>query len=188
MSLLKSKYKNILDKKYVYRVINANQQLGIDTKYLNTLNFPMQLEADNNMVAEDLDVYGRNIIVQAVAFKAFKKMQNAAALEANLDIQILSAFRTIEYQQGLILNKLKKGDKLKDILSILAPPGFSEHHTGRALDLTTTKLKTLTSDFDKTDEFAWLVKNANNYSFHLSFPKNNQYGMIYEPWHWCFKM
>ena len=186
MTLIISKYKNILDEKYIHRVVTANQQLGIDIEYINNLNFPMQLEANDNIIADDLDVYGRNIIVQDAAFKAFKKMQSAATQD-KLDLRILSAFRTVEYQQGLILNKLKKGQNLKEILSVLAPPGFSENHTGRALDLTTTKLKTLTSDFDKTEEFAWLINNANNYNFYLSFPKDNQYGMIYEPWHWCFK-
>ncbi|MDE4963702.1 D-alanyl-D-alanine carboxypeptidase family protein, partial [Francisella tularensis] len=24
------------------------------------------------------------------------------------------------------------------------------------------------------------------YGFKLSFPCNNEYGFIYEPWHWCY--
>ena len=184
ISDLKSKNK-VLDQ-FKHKVIVTNKSLGIDLDYLSNLILPMQYESTDNIIAEDKDVYGRNIVIQEKAYQAFKQMQKAAAIESNLDLQILSAFRSVEYQKNLIINKLKKDLKLKDILAVLAPPGFSEHHTGRALDLTTSKLKTLTSEFDQTEEFLWLENNADKFNFVLSYPKNNAYGMIYEPWHWCF--
>ena len=74
------------------------------------------------------------------------------------------------------------------ILSGPAPPGHSEHHTGYALDIgeAGNGATDLSEQFEKTAAFAWLQKNAPYYSFELSFPKDNQQGVSYEPWHWRY--
>ncbi len=69
-----------------------------------------------------------------------------------------------------------------------APPGYSEHHTGYAIDIgdeyyPDADLKT---SFENTSAFEWLQENAAYYSFELSFPKGNSQGVSYEPWHWRF--
>ena len=71
---------------------------------------------------------------------------------------------------------------------VSAPPGYSEHHTGYAIDIgdgnaPTTNLET---DFASTAAFRWLEQNALKYSFELSFPPDNPQGVSYEPWHWRF--
>ena len=66
-------------------------------------------------------------------------------------------------------------------------PGYSEHHTGNAIDLTSKELKGLSVSFEDTEEFAWLVDHAETYGFYLSYPKDNKEGIMYEPWHWMFK-
>jgi len=40
--------------------------------------------------------------------------------------------------------------------------------------------------FGETDAFAWLKANAARFGFVMSFPLNNPWGFIYEPWHWCW--
>ncbi|MBK7960075.1 MAG: D-alanyl-D-alanine carboxypeptidase family protein [Bdellovibrionales bacterium] len=30
----------------------------------------------------------------------------------------------------------------------------------------------------------WLTENASRFEFQLSYPRNNDHGIIYEPWHW----
>ena len=40
--------------------------------------------------------------------------------------------------------------------------------------------------FEKTPAYLWLVQNANNYGFELSFPPNNPQGVSFEPWHWRY--
>jgi D-alanyl-D-alanine carboxypeptidase len=67
-----------------------------------------------------------------------------------------------------------------------AIPGFSEHHTGRALDLHAGDGKPLETTFENHPAFAWLCDNAAEFNFHLSYPRNNPSGIDYEPWHWCF--
>ncbi|MSU66308.1 MAG: hypothetical protein EXS38_09455 [Opitutus sp.] len=41
--------------------------------------------------------------------------------------------------------------------------------------------------FENTREFAWLACHARRFGFHLSYPKSNAAGIVYEPWHWCWR-
>ena len=71
---------------------------------------------------------------------------------------------------------------------VSAPPGYSEHHTGYAVDIGDgrTPATNLNTNFENTAAFKWLEENAAYYSFELSFPKGNPQGVSYEPWHWRF--
>ncbi len=42
-------------------------------------------------------------------------------------------------------------------------------------------------DFVNTQEYKWLLKNANKYGFYLSYPENNLDGITFEPWHWHYE-
>jgi D-alanyl-D-alanine carboxypeptidase len=77
---------------------------------------------------------------------------------------------------------------VESILCASAPPGYSEHHSGRAVDVTTEgeQERTLEEEFEQTAAFAWLSSNAGRFGYFLSFPRNNRFGYVYEPWHWCF--
>ena len=66
-------------------------------------------------------------------------------------------------------------------------PGYSEHHTGRAVDFIAIDQTSLSVNFEKTETFKWLVNNANQYGFYLSYPKDNKEGIMYEPWHWMYR-
>ena len=66
-----------------------------------------------------------------------------------------------------------------------ADQGYSEHQLGTTVDLTTSDLGGLSSQFEKTDEYKWLLENAHRYGFVLSYPKENTY-YVFEPWHWRF--
>jgi len=49
------------------------------------------------------------------------------------------------------------------------------------------EFEVLTEEFEKPTGFDWLTKNAKKFGFKMSFPRNNEYGFIYEPWHWCYQ-
>ena len=102
-------------------------------------------------------------------------------------LNIVSAFRSVDRQKEIIQRKIDNGGRIEEILKICAAPGYSEHHSGRALDLTTHGCEPLTEEFDKTDAFNWLQGNAHLFSFRLSYPKGNKYGIAYEPWHWALR-
>lgn len=123
---------------------------------------------------------------QKPALAALTQLCHAAQSEG-ISIIVLSAFRTFETQSALFQKAEQKHGKGQGI-RWLAPPGFSEHHTGYVFDLA-DKNKTETDDepsFEQTPAFRWLCEHAKDFGFELSFPKNNWQGVGYEPWHWRF--
>ena len=113
---------------------------------------------------------------------------SAAALTDGVVIQIASAFRSIDRQAEIIRAKLAEGLSLDAVLCVSAPPGYSEHHSGRAVDVTTNEgAAALEREFENTLAFRWLSKNAGRFGFVLSYPAGNPQGYDYEPWHWCFR-
>lgn len=93
-------------------------------------------------VPAGLDYVNREVRLHPLALDAWLAMKQAAAAH-NVTIYICSAFRSYAYQAELIKRKLSAGHDIESIISILAPPGFSEHHTGRAIDIITDGLKGL---------------------------------------------
>jgi LAS superfamily LD-carboxypeptidase LdcB len=106
-----------------------------------------------------VEVGGAEAEVQtAVAFRAMAR----AASRAGLDLRIRSGFRT-HAKQAKLYNEYRRGSG-----NLAAPPGFSNHESGRALDLKITD--------DKV--YAWLERHAASYGFHRTVSG--------EPWHWEF--
>jgi D-alanyl-D-alanine carboxypeptidase len=138
--------------------------------------------------AELVDV-GPNLVghMQRLAPDAadrWRRMAEAAGSDG-IRLLIASGFRDAEYQAGLIRRKLDAGQDIEDILKVVAAPGFSQHHTGCAIDIATPGSRPLTEEFDGTDAFAWLIENAISHGFSMTYPRDNAHGFIYEPWHWA---
>ena len=153
---------------------------------LNDYEFPMFVEACRLKKCEK-DMFNRPTWLHPAARKAWKKMKSAANSD-NINLQIVSAYRNLVYQKHLIENKIKKGISIKDILKVNTLPGFSEHHTGCAIDIGSKNEAILETEFDQSPAFQWLVKNANSFGFYMTYPKDNTTGIMYEPWHWCFRL
>ncbi len=121
---------------------------------------------------------------------AQKYLQMQADAKANgIILKPISGFRSVQEQKYLFFKiKEKRGELASKRAKVSAPPGYSEHHTGYAVDLGDGKVPStnLSPNFEKTAAFRWLEKNAPRYSFELSFPKNNPQGISYEPWHWRY--
>lgn len=112
------------------------------------------------------------------------EMVEAAAIDG-VTLLIISGFRGIDYQARLIRKKINAGQIVSDILQVNAAPGFSEHHTGRAVDIATPGSRPLTEEFEHSEAFRWLTASAARYGFSMTYPRENAYGFIYEPWHWA---
>ncbi len=111
----------------------------------------------------------------------------AAAQKDGVHLVVISSFRRKEEQIELFRKGEERHGKGRAILW-LAPPGYSEHHTGYVFDLA-DRDRPETDDelpFENTPSFPWLEKNAKRFGFEMSFPKNNWQGVGYEPWHWRF--
>ena len=108
----------------------------------------------------------------------------AAADAAGIRLLIVSGFRSVDYQARLIRKKINAGQAIADILTVNAAPGYSEHHTGAAVDIATPGSRPLTEEFEQTPAFAWLGEHAEKHGFSMTYPRDNPWGLIYEPWHW----
>ena len=170
---------------YRQRIFLIHRLLGIPESYAKDNCLPLQIEADN-LTEAGLDIFERpqRLILQAL--NGWLDMQTAAGQDG-IKLFMVSAFRSVDYQCQLIERKLERGQSLDKILSVNAAPGYSEHHTGRALDIATVDSEPLTEDFANTSAFLWLKENAADFAFTLSYPENNPYGLTYEPWHWAFR-
>lgn len=162
----------------------THHKLGIDPAWPQTHHFTLQHEPELLIFAE-FDCYGRIQRMEQHALHAWQKMK-AAAAQDKITLNMISAFRSVREQIVIFEKKLQRGIPIAEILAVNAPPGYSEHHTGQAIDILDEKHLDLTRDFEKSAAFAWLQKNANQFSFYLSFPKDNPFGIYYEPWHWKF--
>ena len=148
-------------------------------------NLPLQPEC-SNPVSIGKDLFDREQFLLEAAADSWLNMQRFAASD-NIELQVVSAFRPVEYQAGIVQRKLDAGVCIEDILKVSAAPGFSEHHSGRALDLTTPGYEVLEEEFELSPAFTWLCGHAQEFGFRLSYPRNNPHGVAYEPWHWYWQ-
>lgn len=130
------------------------------------------------------DYVGRSLWLTRTTCDAWQAMQRDAA-GSGIRLEAVSGFRNIEYQAGIWRRKRDRGLSTAEILAINVPPGFSEHHSGRALDITTPGCGAAEPEFAGTAAFAWLERHAHRFGFTMSFPEGNRHGVMYEPWHWC---
>ena len=170
---------------YIELLQKLHASLGIPKEYLEQCNQSLCFQP-NELVETEPDYYGRPQRLTQKTFNAWSKMKESAAND-NVVFFLVSAFRDPQYQHDLIARKIEKGILLQEILRVNAAPGFSEHHTGRAVDIGTQDCEVLEEVFEKTAAFKWLQENAAKFGFSMSYPRDNTAGFAYEPWHWCFK-
>jgi D-alanyl-D-alanine carboxypeptidase len=107
-----------------------------------------------------------------------------AAGQDGIRLLLVSGFRSFEYQAELIRKKLQSGQALADILTVNAAPGFSQHHSGDAIDIASPGSRPLTGEFEASVAYGWLRENADRFGFSLTYPRDNPDGFVFEPWHW----
>lgn len=116
----------------------------------------------------------------AKAWRAMKQTAEAAGVQ----LLLVSGFRSVAHQADIIRRKLAAGQSIDAILAVNAAPGFSEHHTGRALDVASPGTRPLTVEFEGSAAFAWLTTHAHEFGFRMPYGRGNRFGFEYEPWHW----
>lgn len=129
-----------------------------------------------------------------------KRMQEAlsAMLEAGKanGIAVQSGYRAVSKQDELYWRQVNQNLRagMDDVAAqtaagqVVKRPGYSEHHTGLAVDLGGNGNFSLEASFEQTPAFAWLKEHCAEYGFILRFPKGkeNITGVIYEPWHYRY--
>lgn len=109
-------------------------------------------------------------------------------------LYIDSGYRSPGRQAYLVFYYLTSSSdySLKENAKWIAMPGYSEHGNpiNNAIDFTSENGINgfsdgqSSKDFEALPEFEWLMKNANKFNFYLSYPRDNKFGVAFEPWHW----
>lgn len=101
------------------------------------------------------------------------------------NVMIISGFRSVQRQSELYDEDLQKtGLSYSTLVTV---PGFSEHHTGYAMDFGLYS-PDWSSEYDGTGEYAWINENCKKYGFVVRYPsdKTEITGIDYEPWHFRY--
>jgi zinc D-Ala-D-Ala carboxypeptidase len=165
------------------RIAAQLDRLGLDDHYSVRTGLPLVAEPARLMFA-GFDRYRRALWLEAEAARAWHRM-HAAALRDGVVLEAISGYRSHDYQLGIVERKLARGLSLDAILEINAAPGYSEHHSGRALDIGAPGEPPAEESFERTPAFGWLERHAPGHGFTMSYPRDNPHGIVYEPWHWC---
>ena len=138
-------------------------------------------------LVSDQDPWGDEVKIEKTTLEQFKRLQ-AALLEQGVDIRLDSVYRSVEDQ--VVLWELFKEEYGEDYCKkYLAEPGYSEHHTGLAVDVCMVKDGEAINDNDamiaETELFGKVHELMPEYGFILRYPKGkeNITGYAYEPWH-----
>lgn len=167
------------------QVARLHRELGIPANYGVKHRLRVVPEREKR-VSVGLDVFNRDTELSPGAADAWKAMK-ANARHHDIDLQMVSGFRSLHYQAELVRRKLASGQSIDRILRVTAAPGYSEHHCANALDLTAPGITPLTQEFSMSRAYEWLKSQARLYGFRESYPNHNRHGIEWEPWHWCYR-
>lgn len=185
---------NNLDYKDIVLRVNMNLDYPFYTNTQEVNNFSLLMLINKyNYISDDfksnklvaVKEYAINgMYLEEECMLAFVKMAKEAS-SSGLNLRAISTYRTYDYQKKLY-NNYVKNDGVTNADTYSARPGFSEHHTGLAVDI--DNIKTSYTNFESTNEFKWMLENAYKYGFILRYPsdKVNITGYIYEPWHYRY--
>lgn len=118
------------------------------------------------------------------AAAAFIKMRNDAVAD-NYKIQVVSGYRTVE-EQSALYNGYLENDTQENVDRYCERPGYSEHHTGLAVDVVGSKEGT--EEFINTPEYSWIRDNCYKYGFIIRYTDETEdiTGYQSQPWHLRF--
>lgn len=103
------------------------------------------------------------------------------------EVIVVSAFRSVEKQQEIYQDRLDRYGS-EYAASYVADPGYSEHHTGLAMDLSIYTSLGLTYDIEEYKKCAWFNENYDNYGYILRYPEEKAgiTSINYESWHYRY--
>jgi len=164
---------------------------------INNLKFQVERNYDDRILGhlpynetskDKLVLIEPNIEVHIDMRDSLLKMREEAKKDG-IYLVFLSGYRSINLQNDIFYSlKSIRNQEAAERARVSAPPGYSEHSTGFAIDIgdATQRETDFETDFENTYAFRWLIKNAAKFHFKLSFNKDNKY-IDYEPWHWRYE-
>lgn len=170
----------------LHRLHDRLQTLGLDANAYAQRTGLMLVPEPARLAFAGFDRWQRALWLHLDAARGWLRLRAAAAADG-IVLDAISGYRSHDYQLGIFERKLSRGQTVGQILAVNAAPGFSEHHSGFALDIGTLDDPPAEESFETTPAFAWLREHAGEYGFHMSYPRDNPHGIVFEPWHWRFR-
>ena len=170
---------------------------NIEIGFLGNINFQAQLNHDYRILGhlpyeeipkDKLVLIEPNIQVHIDMRDSLLEMRDEAK-KNGIYLVFLSGFRSTNLQNEIFYSlKSFRNQEAAERARVSAPPGYSEHSTGFAIDIgdATQRETDFETEFENTEAFKWLKKNAAKFHFKLSFTKDNKF-IDYEPWHWRYE-
>lgn len=159
------------------------------TAWNQTCDWNLVVVNDRNCVPEffapKLAMFG-DIEVDERIVSPLREMLNDAAKDG-IRLWVSTGYRSIERQESLFNRRVsafvEDGLSNEEALKEISLPGYSEHHTGLAVDFNAADV-----EFAETPEYEWLIKNASNYGFILRYPQEKEHitGRAFEPAHFRY--
>lgn len=174
--------------------VEAIKELG-ETKTDKTMLFINQenpVPKKFSMVKVRLEKLGYNVSFSSLSISKeiepyFREMLKDLTGNRITQLRVVSGYRTSAQQAGILSRTVAQfrtngaKDPMSSALFRVMKPGYSEHHTGLAVDVSRAKLGT----FAGTKEAKWLEENGHEYGFVIRYPENATKitKIRYEPWH-----
>ncbi len=139
------------------------------------LPVPPLVPVPKNLVANNGELY-----LLPAAEHAFVAMA-AKAEQDGIHLVIDSAYRSVHYQRKIYQRHIKAGKTFAQVALYVAPPGYSEHMLGLAVDFSPSDWR-----FAKTPAYHWLKKHAAQFGFRETYPESRPSHQPWEPSHWRY--
>lgn len=168
--------------------ILVNKDNPIDLNYLENTIIPslisIDFQRDNDDIFNDFGIIDKKIYLEKETARAFCELRNFL-LKQGIQFDICSGYLSLEHQKNKYDSFFRRNglDLTKKRMTL---PGYSEHHTGLAIDC----------DYYKNNQWAGIC-NDDNYETQYIHSVLHQFGFIlrylkdkqeitkmqYEPWH-----
>lgn len=127
-------------------------------------------------------------LIRELVIADLRELRLAAEAAGN-PVEVQSAYRSYTYQEQTFAYWVAQ-DGREAALASSARPGHSEHQLGTALDFRSAGGPAAwdLADWAETPAGAWMLDNAWQYGFVLSYPEGTRHltCYIYEPWHYRY--
>ncbi len=137
--------------------------------------------------ARPFQVSGSDIWLDSFVFSKLSEMTECFYETTGENaLLVKSGYRSYEAQKEILDYRIER-DGEEEALKYAARPGESEHHTGKAFDMSVYKNGVNTYIEDEPD-YVWIYENAHKYGFVLRYPESKAEitGIAYEAWHFRY--
>ena len=181
-----------VQKSLAVRVLSVDPKaLGYKGRFISVRSAKDPVKLDN--VTFEASVTGTTTLETGIEYLPkhvyldYKRLDASMFMALKKNIYVDSGYRSAGRQFFLFCYYLANENNysLRENSKWVSLPGYSQHNdpVNTAVDFITGK-GVNNASFEAEPEYKWLQKNAAKFNFYLSYPKDNPFGLSYEPWHW----